>query len=122
MEWLLGLSLRDQVLDGVPPLVLGPFGTSRRPLRTQLATPNSRTSGLLFLRPCTRPSRGPHRSLPVVPSLANEGTTGRLRRGYGGSPVLDQAVSFPVRLRGLGALIMIRQSNVCSPRSQTGPT
>ena len=27
----------------------------------------------------------PHRSLPLVPSLANEGTTGRLRGGYGGA-------------------------------------
>ena len=43
----------------------------------------------LSLRPAIlptlhRPSRGPRRSLPVVPSIWIEGTTGRLRWGCGG--------------------------------------
>src|ERR1035441_2331587 len=41
-------------------------------------------SGPLLLHRCTRPSRGPPRSLAVVPSIRIEGTTARLRGGYGG--------------------------------------
>src|ERR1019366_7574720 len=56
---------------------------SRRPVRTQLGTPNRRASGPRFLQPRTRPSRRPHRSLPVAPLNGVRGTTGRLRCGYG---------------------------------------
>ena len=40
-----------------------------------------------YLHSPTGAPREPRRSLPVVPSLANEGTTGRLRRGSRGAPV-----------------------------------
>jgi hypothetical protein len=44
----------------------------------------SRAFGPLFLQPCTRPSRGPPRSLAVVQPRVR-GTTGRLPWGYGGA-------------------------------------
>ena len=44
-----------------------PSSASRRPIRIQLGIPNSRDSGPRFLQPCARPSRGPPRSLTVVP-------------------------------------------------------
>jgi hypothetical protein len=39
----------------------------------------------LFIPSRTRPSREPHRSLAVVPSIRIEGTTARLRRDSGGA-------------------------------------
>ena len=77
--------LMDDAPSGAPALALYPSPASRRPIRTQLGTPNSRTSGPLFLQPCTRPSRSPRRSLTVVPSIWIEGTTVRLRRGSDGA-------------------------------------
>ena len=82
-EWLSGLP-EDHAPSGAPALALYPLPASRRPIRTQLGAPKSRASGPRFLPPCTRPSRGSRRSLPVVPSIRIEGTTGRLRWGYGG--------------------------------------
>ena len=76
--------LKDHAPSGAPALALYPSPASRRPIRIQLGTPNSRASGPRFLQPCTRPSRRPPRSLTVVPSIQIEGTTVRLRWGYGG--------------------------------------
>ncbi len=76
--------LKDQPPSGTPALAHGRFLVSRRPIRTQRGTPSSRASDPRFLQPCTQPSRGPHRSLTVVPSIRIEGTTVRLRRGFGG--------------------------------------
>jgi hypothetical protein len=52
----------------------------RRPIRTQLGTPNRRASGPRFLPPCTRPTRGTPRSLPVVPLIGD-------KRYYGEAPM-----------------------------------
>src|ERR1019366_1970712 len=41
-----------------------------RHVTTQLGTPNRRASGPRFLQPCTRVSREPPHSLPIVPPLA----------------------------------------------------
>jgi hypothetical protein len=78
MEWLLGLpeGSRTKRCPGSGPL---PVSRVSAPIRTLLGAPNRRDPGLLFLQPCTRPSRGPPRRLPVVPSIQIKGTTGRLR-------------------------------------------
>jgi len=76
--------LKDHAPNGAPAPALYPSPASRRPVRTQLRTPNSRASGPRFLPPCTRTSRGPPRSLTVVPLIQIRGTTVRLRWGYGG--------------------------------------
>src|ERR1039457_6410983 len=72
--------LKDHAPSDAPALALYPSSAARRPIRTQLGTPNRRASGPLFLQPCIRPSRGPHRSLPVVPLIAD-------KRYYGEAPV-----------------------------------
>ena len=58
--------LKDHAPSGAPALALYPPAASRRPNRTQLCTPNRRASGPRLHRPCTRPSRGPPRGLPIV--------------------------------------------------------
>src|ERR1039458_3412284 len=75
-----GLSTEDQALAGAPDLALCPFPASRHPLRIRLGPTNSRASGPRFLPPCTRPSRGTPRRLPVVPLIPD-------KRYYGESPV-----------------------------------
>src|ERR1019366_2421044 len=67
------------------PLAVLQFSASRRPIRTQLGTANRRASGPRFLQSCTRLSREPPHSLPIVPSIWIEGTMGRLWRSYGGA-------------------------------------
>jgi hypothetical protein len=71
-----------------PALTLCPFPASGRPVRTVLGAPNRRASGVLFLQPCIRPLREPHRSLTVVPLIADKRYYGevpmRLRWGHGG--------------------------------------
>jgi hypothetical protein len=68
MEWLLGFSLRDQALASVLALAVCPFPASGRPIPTQLGDPNQPSLWApLLLRPCTRASCGPHRSLPGAP-------------------------------------------------------
>jgi hypothetical protein len=52
-----------QAPDSASPPAIGSFPASRRPLETQLGALKSRASGPLFLQPCTRPSRGPRRTL-----------------------------------------------------------
>jgi hypothetical protein len=42
VEWLLGLSLRDQALDGAPAVPVCPFPAARRPIRSQLGALNNR--------------------------------------------------------------------------------
>src|ERR1035437_9099709 len=79
--------LKDRAPSGAPVLALCPSPAPRRLLRTWLGAPKSRAAGPWFLQPYTRPSRGPHRSLTVVPSIWIEGTTVRLRGGSGGAPV-----------------------------------
>jgi hypothetical protein len=49
-------------------------------MRAQLGTPNRRASGPRFLQPCTGVSRGPPRSLTVVPLIADKSY-------YGEAPV-----------------------------------
>jgi len=75
-------------------LALYPSPASLRHIRTWHGTSNSRAAGPRFLQPCTRPSRGPHRSLAVASPLPRrstllkkQGTTARQRWGSGEAPV-----------------------------------
>jgi hypothetical protein len=45
MEWLLGLSLRNQALEGAAALAGCPFPAFRRPIRAQLGALDGRASG-----------------------------------------------------------------------------
>ena len=57
---------KDHAPSGAPTLAVFPSPASRRPIRTQLVAPNSRTSGPLFLQPLhqtvSRAAPEPHRS------------------------------------------------------------
>jgi hypothetical protein len=72
--------LKDHAPSGAPALALYQSPAARRPIRTHFGTPNRRTSGPRFLPLCTRPSRGPPRSLPVVPLIGD-------KRYYGEAPM-----------------------------------
>ena len=77
---------------------------SRRPIQTQLGTPNRRAPGPRFLQPCTRPSRGLPRRLPVAPLIADKRCYGEspvgLRWGIGGSNSRAGRDALSTRRRG----------------------
>ena len=78
--------LKNHAPSGAPVLALYPSPAPRRPIRTQLGSPKSQASGPRFLQPCTRLSREPPHSLPIVPPLAQ-------RRYYGEAMVCIWRVS-----------------------------
>ncbi len=88
VAWLFSEGSSASQCPGSGPLPVCPFPASPRPLRTELGALNSRVSGPLFIPPTLhqtvlRAATEPPRSHAVVPSLANEGTTARLRGGCG---------------------------------------
>ena len=82
----LTLKLLVSRLEGALALTLCPFPGSGSPFWAPFDAPNRRASGLLVLRPCARPSRGPRRSLAVAPLIADQ-------RCYGESPASLRRVS-----------------------------
>jgi hypothetical protein len=79
--------LKDHAPSGAPALALYLSPAPWRLIGTWLGAPNSRAAGPWFLQPYTRPCRGPHRSLTVVPPYGQRRyygeATARFRRSYG---------------------------------------